>query len=498
VPASATNIELKPYAISNLTSDVNARPRISNDLDADIGIDAKYGINQNLTADFTYNTDFAQVEADEQQVNLTRFSLFFPEKRDFFLENQGIFSFGGAVTAGATAGTGDVPVLFYSRRIGLDAGRVVPIEAGGRLTGRLGRFSVGLLNMQSDRDPITDAPGANFTVARLKRDILRKSSIGALVTARSVGPRGGRNDAYGVDGAFSFYDNLTINTYWAQTRTDGLAGEETSYRAQLDYAGDRYGVQLERLAVGDAFNPEVGFIQRLNMRRSFGLFRFSPRLNSPRVRKIGWTGSVKHIANGTTGRLETRESDVAFTLDFQNSDQLTAGVLNTYDFLPLPFRVGRTTVLPVGEYDFTAARIGFTAGRQRKLSGSINAELGTFYTGDRKTLSLRGSRVNLSSQLTIEPSFSVNWIDLTEGSFTTTLVGTRVIYTVTPLMFTSALIQYNTDTQSVSSNVRLRWEYRPGSELFVVYNEQRDTLARRFPDLANRAFIIKVSRLLRF
>src|SRR6266850_4041837 len=165
-PAGSKHLEVKPYAISNVRSDMLATPKISNDLGGDVGLDVKYGITQNLTTDFTYNTDFAQVEADEQQVNLTRFSLFFPEKREFFLENQGTFSFGGSTSSG-----GDTPTLFYSRRIGLRQGQAVPIDAGGRVTGRVGRYSVGLLDIRSSDEPASQAPGTNFAVVRVKRDV---------------------------------------------------------------------------------------------------------------------------------------------------------------------------------------------------------------------------------------------------------------------------------------------------------------------------------------
>jgi hypothetical protein len=190
-PSVSTNLEIKPYAIASVTSDTLARPRLANDPSGDWGADLKYGLSESLTADFTYNTDFAQVEADEQQVNLTRFSLFFPEKRDFFLENQGTYEFGGvggSVAGGrsaAGAGTANVPVLFYSRRIGLDAGGgAVPILAGGRLSGRVGPFSVGVLNLQADAVPGRGVAATNFSVVRVKRDILRKSSIGGAYTRR--------------------------------------------------------------------------------------------------------------------------------------------------------------------------------------------------------------------------------------------------------------------------------------------------------------------------
>jgi hypothetical protein len=497
-PPGSRNLEIKPYAISDLTSDRNATPRVSNDVSGDIGLDVKYGLTQNLTADFTYNTDFAQVEADEQQVNLTRFSLFFPEKREFFLENQGTFSFGGAAP-NAWMGPSDTPILFYSRRIGLNRGRPVPIEVGGRMTGRLGRYSLGVLSMRADDEPVSGSRQTSFSVVRLKRDLLRRSSVGILFTGRSVGQSGiGTNTAYGLDGTFAFFDNLAINTYWARTQTEGLSGDESSYRAQLDYAGDRYGVQAERLVIGDHFNPEMGFLRRDDMRRNFGLFRFSPRPRSIKsVRKFSWSGSMDYAANGT-GRLETRALNGEFAIEFQNSDRFGVTYNDTYEFLPRPFPIGPGVTLPVGGYNFADLRVGMSFGQHRKLSGNVTAEHGTFYSGDRTAVSVSRGRVNVASQLSLEPTYSVNWVDLPQGSFTTHLVGSRVTYTMTPLMFTSALVQYNSASHAVMANVRLRWEYRPGSELFVVYNEERDTLGRRFPDLANRAVIVKINRLFRF
>ena len=498
-PSGVRNLEIKPYAISDLTSDLTASPTISNDLGGDVGVDVKYGLTPNLTADFTYNTDFAQVEADEQQVNLTRFSLFFPEKREFFLENQGTFAFGGAATSGRSAGAGDTPILFYSRRIGLHEGRAAPIQAGGRLTGRLGRFSLGVLNIQSSDEPRSGSRETNFSVVRVKRDLLRRSSIGALFTRRSVGQGGdGANDAYGVDGTFAFFDNLAINTYWARTRTAGLSGQDTSYRAHLDYRGDRYGARLERLVVGDHFNPEVGFVRRDDMRKSFARFRFSPRPRSMQsIRKLSWIGSLAYVENGA-GLLETRDRDAEFDIEFQNSDRFIVAYRDTYEFLTHPFPIAPGVTLPVGSYDYASVRTRFNFGQQRKISANISAEYGTFYSGHKTTIGLSRGRMNIRPQLSIEPSMSVNWVDLAEGAFTTSLVGSRVTYTMTPLMFVSALLQYNSSSHAVAANVRLRWEYRPGSELFVVFNEQRDTLARQFPALANRAVIVKINRLVRF
>ena len=497
-PSGAKNLEIKPYAISNATTQTSVAGN-GTDVDGDLGLDVKYGVTQNLTADLTYNTDFAQVEADQQQINLTRFSLFFPEKREFFLENAGTFVFGGVNTNNFGGGTSDAPILFYSRRIGLENGRAVPITAGGRLTGRAGRYAIGVLNVQSGEDDLAQARATNFSVVRLTRDILRKSSIGVMATGRNTADvTAGDSLAYGVDGTFGFYDNLTINTFWARTDTPGRAGDDVSYRTQLDYAGDRYGVQLEHLAIGDNFNPAVGFIRRDDLRRSFAQLRFSPRpRNSRIVRRYVYQASAGYIENGS-GLVETREREAEFGLEFQNTDRFNVTYNGTYEFLPAPFRISNTVTLPVGGYEFNNLAVGFNRAQRRRVSANFAAEYGTFYNGHRTAVSIGSGRASFSPKLAVEPTYSVNRVELLQGSFTTHLVGSRIIWTQTPMMFTSALIQYNSSTQSVSANVRLRWEYRPGSELFVVLNEDRDTRARRFPDVANRALIVKVNRLLRF
>ena len=493
-------LELKPYAISEVAGTRSGTPELSNDVAGDLGFDVKYGVTENLVADLTVNTDFAQVEADTQQVNLTRFSLFFPEKREFFLENQGTFAFGGARSTGARGGGTDVPVLFYSREIGLDRGQEVPMDVGGRLTGRAGRFSVGFMNIQTGDVPEVGVRSTNFTVARVRRDILRRSNVGVLFTGRSVSKGGaGSSETYGVDGVFSFYDNLNINTYWATTSTSERGGDDVRYRAQLDYNGDRYGVQAEQLVVGGDFSPEVGFLRRDDFDRRFGMFRFSPRPERiDAVRKFTFQGQVAYVLD-RAGLLETRENQGQVGIEFENADMFNLTHTDSYEFLKQPFRIAPGVTIPVGGYAFQDTQVSYTLGPQRMLAGMVSVQRGSFFSGDKTTVGFSRGRIELTPQLSVEPGVSFNRVDLPEGQFTTNLVTTRTTYTVTPLMFVSALLQYNLSADSLSTNVRLRWEYQPGSELFVVYNEQRDTLApTRFPELENRAFIVKINRLFRF
>ena len=496
VPSGAKNLEVKPYVTGDLTSNLAATPRISNKTGSDAGVDVKYGVTQNLTADVTINTDFAQVEADEQQINLTRFSLFFPEKREFFLENAGTFDFGGS--GGFGGGGGNTPTLFYSRRIGLEQNQVVPVRAGGRLTGRVGQFNVGVMNIQTGDAPTVGTRGVNFAAVRVKRDLFRRSSIGAIFTRRSIAVSGiGSNETYGVDGAFSFFDDLSLNAYWARTYTAGLGPADESYRGRLDYNGDRYGLQLAQLVVGRDFNPEVGFVPRADIRRSFGSFRFSPRPDNATIRKLSWTASVDHVANGQ-GRLESRDLSASFSVELESSDVIRATVTETYEFLERPFALGQGVTVPPGGYSFGTVTAGYNFGQQRRIFGNLSVEHGGFYDGHATAVTFRAGRAEVNPRLTLEPSVSINWIETGLGSFRSDLIGTRVTFTATPRMFASALVQYNSRTRSVSSNIRFRWEYQPGSEMFVVYNEQRDTLSHRFPDLTDRAVIVKINRLFRF
>jgi Domain of unknown function (DUF5916) len=513
LPPAGRNLEIKPYALGRMTTDRLQNPPTSNDGDADLGGDMKYGVTANLTADLTLNTDFAQVEIDEQQVNLTRFNLFLPEKREFFLEGRGLFDFG---RGGAGAGVGgvpgvgfnlpsDVPYLFYSRRIGLNRNRVVPIDVGGRLTGKIGGWGLGVLNIQAGDESVSRTPPTNFTVLRVKRDILRRSTIGAMFTNRNklASNLAGSNQAYGLDAAFGFYQNVSTGAYFARTDTPDLDGDDTSYQAKFDWVPDRYGVRAEILKVGKAFNPEVGFLRRTDFTRSFASGRFSPRPKAMRrVRKFTFEGIIEYFENGA-GAVESRQQTGRFNVELDNSDVFNLEANANYDLLVAPFTPpGSDVAIPVGDYHYNDMSATYSMGSQRRLSGNVGLQLGEYYNGTIAALTFSQGRFEILKQFSVEPRFSISHIELPASAFTTKQVGARTDYGFSPRMFASALLQYSTADHTFSSNVRFRWEYRPGSEFFVVWTDEQDTSPlepqRGSIALRNRAFVIKTTRLFRF
>jgi hypothetical protein len=418
------------------------------------------------------------------------------------------FGRGGPGSGGGTDGGGtpsDTPYLFYSRRIGLNGNRVIPIDAGGRLTGKVGSFAVGLMNIRAGGvEPTTTqplTPATNFTVVRVKRDILRRSNIGAMFTNRSnlASVVAGSNQGYGVDASFAFHQNISTGAYYARTTTPARIGDDDSYQFKFDYVPDRYGVRAEYLKVGANFNPEVGFLRRSDFAKSFLSLRFSPRPRDSRlVRKYSWEGTLEYFENGA-GWLESRQLAGRFGVEFNNSDRFSLDVNDNFEALFSPFAVQRNVMIPAGRYSFSDVAVAYNFGQQRPVSGNVSLLRGSFYDGTITTFGFSGARVEILKQFSLEPRVSINRAQLPAGDFTTRLLGSRADYAFSPMMFASALLQYSSSERTFSSNLRFRWEYRPGSEFFLVWTDEHDTFrARPETRLRNRAFVVKLTRLFRF
>lgn len=508
-PRGGLNLDFKPYALGSALTNRAALPMIINRRDGNVGGDLKWGITSQLVADLTYRTDFAQVEDDDAQVNLTRFSLINAEKREFFLEGQDAFAFGGQGGGGLSANSGPgfnasgvgnttdlSPIMFYSRRIGLVNGAIAPIVGGGRVLGRVGRWQIGALDMRTEAVPSVSAPSADFSVLRVNRDVGRRSRLGLMATSRN--PNSGVDNVVGgVDALLNLRDNLQVTGFAAKSRTDGKAGDQTSYRTKFDLNGDRYGLILEHLFVGDGFTPDVGFLRRSAFRRSLALARVSPRpKNIPLVRRFTYQGSADYITT-PSGRLQSEEFKGAFIAELSNGDVFNGEVSQAFERLDAPFTVARGVKIPVGSYRYNLAKATYTFGTQRPVSGAVILARGSFYDGTLSEVTWRG-RLDIVPQFVVEPTLSFNHVDGPYGRGNTNLLGSRFTYTLSPRTYAAALVQYQSRTQSVATNVRLRWEYKPGSELFMVYSDGRNTIAPGFPTLDNRSIVVKATRLFRW
>jgi len=480
------NLYLKPY----LSTPLVRRQQDDVDFIPEVGFDVKYGVTTGLTLDLTVNTDFAQVEADEQQINLTRFSLFFPEKREFFLENANIFQFGSAGRGfGATEGREVIP--FFSRRIGISQGRLVPILGGVRLTGTAGKYRLGILSMQEDE--VEGASSTNFSVARVRRDLFLSSDIGGIFINKQAG--GGQfNRTYGGDVNLKFFTYLDISSFLLKTETTGIKGQDAAADLTVGWWDRFWEIEAQYLSIQENFNPEVGFAPRTGIKKSRGRLALHPRPGErvPRVREFRPSVEVEHITN-QENVLETRILDTGFAIDLQNSALIWMGREARFERLDEPFFIRPNQSIPVGDYQFTEYRVYFSSDRSRMFSGVFRAGTGGFYDGDKDSY---------SAELSFQPSYQfgaeVFWthddITLPSGDFTTTLTTTRLRYSFTTTMFLNALIQYNSTLREISSNIRFNFIYKPLSDFFLVYNERRATTG----EVVERALIAKLTYLFDF
>jgi hypothetical protein len=456
------------------------------------GVDVKYSLTPSLTLDATYRTDFAQVEADQQQVNLTRFNLFFPEKRDFFIENATTFNFGG------TSGSNSNLVPFFSRRIGLsNTGTPVPITGGARITGQINRYDVGFLTMKTEAFGLT--PSNTYVVGRAKRNLLRNSWVGMLATSRDSAQAGDYNRVYGADAHFQFYERLEFDTYILQSQTPGKPTRDTARKFQTAWRDEEFNATAEYSTVQANFNPEVGFVRRGANNQYSGDFAWRPLLRkSDLIRNLNFATSIDYFENSETGTIETRTHEANAGIQFENNGAITVSVNQTFDRLAEAFVIRRGTPdisIGPGDYKYLTYGLSASSGQSRKFSVNGNFNNGAFWNGRRKSIG-GGFVWNPDEHLGVEITYSQNRVKLPEArSFTTQLVGSRAIYAFSPRLFLNAFIQYNADTHQVSSNIRLDFIHHPLSHLYVVYNDRRDTVSGQ---LIERALTLKLTNLFNF
>jgi hypothetical protein len=494
------DLKFIPYVLGAVNQDYTRVAEDRVDRDGDVGLDIKWGVRPSLTLDATINTDFAQVEADEEQVNLTRFDLFFPEKRPFFLENASTFQFGQPQSID----------LFFSRRIGLSAtGVPIDIHGGARLSGKVaGSWNIGVLDIQTDHLDVAGgrvAPDTNFSVLRAQKEIGR-SSYGAIFVGRyATGDTAGFakwNRAYGVDANIQVSPAQRVSTFFARTDTPGAIGSDYAGRAFYNFTNNLWQVSGGYSQVGERFNPEVGFLPRRGYRRPEFRAFFQPQ-----PKTIKWIRRVApHLSYnsywGFDGQLQSSMMHVhpfeiqpaqggrfGWFFDRNQDNPLTPFVVYNRD--------GNRVVIPAGEYTWYQHAFEYHHNPSARVTGTARVRVGDFYDGDFNSLELTSDY-----RLTARATASIGWtrqdVDLPTGSFVANLIPIKASYAFTTLASLSALVQYNGQTAQFSSNIRLALLNRSGTGLFVVYNDRRDTTSFTPLESLGRSFIVKYTRLFDF
>ncbi len=472
--ASAT-----PYALSSVRRNF-ATP--DTEVGVEVGGDVKLGLTSSLTLDLTVNTDFAQVEVDEQQVNLTRFNLFFPEKRPFFLENAGTFS----------VGTSQSTELFFSRRIGIAADRQeVPLLGGGRVSGNIGGLTVGVLDIQTDSRG--DIPANNFAAVRVLQPLPSRSQLGAIAVSRlNTDSTADYNLTVGVDGRLGIGRYLLVDGYAAKTETPGRTGPDHAFNLGATYAGRNLLLSASYREVARDFNPEVGFLSRSDTR--FVSARIQTFLRMPESSPIKeLRPHISYRENiGFDGLSETRLLHFDSHFDFRSGAFFQLPAFNlTREGLRVPFEIAPGIVIPAGTYDNAEWGFEYYTNRSAPVSLSGRIDIGGFYSGRRagtsSTLTVRTGRTAVSLR------GSVYDIRLPEGEFVSSLLGLQLAYTFTPGIYLQSLAQYNNQTEVIQANLRFGWLSRAGTGLFLVYND----IERTGPDAGpqQRAFLVKFTRM---
>ncbi len=465
-------VEIKPYASGGWRegAPLIGQPGFDVGVQAKVGLEvAKIGITPSLTAEFTANPDFGQAEVDSQVVNLSRFSVFFPEKRDFFLENAGVFLFGRT----------EANQLFFTRRIGLtDNGAPVPIDYGAKLTGKIGPYNVGVLQVQTRKLGNSSSgfgiPRQHFTVARIKRDILKRSFIGAMFVNRqgaisSGGPR--YNRGAGIDAEFNLTDHYQIKAFVMGTATPGVRSSFISGRIDSRFENNLWRFITVYEDIGSNFNPEVGFVERNGIHQYFGQVAYKPRPRFiPHVREMEFETQIEYYTD-RRGKLATKQIELSWDTQFKNSSNLfVRPIENVTDVLNTPFEIRRGIIIPPGTYNFNRPQASFTSDSSKRLILTGRYKWGGFYSGKRDEIS-GGITFRPNEHLLFDFTDRFNNVRLPQGNFTTNLFAGRVNYNFSRQLLTSALLQVNSAARISTINVRFRYIYRPNSDLFIIYNQ---------------------------
>lgn len=458
-------LDLIPYLTGGISKkqNIDAKPVI------DGGLDAFYNITPSLKAALTLNTDFAQTEVDEKQINLTRFNLFFPEKRDFFLDGANYFTFGINGDSENPQGTQMIP--FFSRRIGLDGnGNPVAIKYGGKFTGKIGNWNIGALHIKDNNE--WDNPG--YTVGRISGNFGKQSSIGIIGTNGNAFS-GVKNTLAGFDlrlasSQISGNKNITYNLYGLKSFTTGLTGNDVSFGTEINYPNDLFNLRAGYFQIGENFTPGLGFVPRKNIRNIYGGIGIGPRPKNSPVMQLKTGIKYAFISNLKTGDLQTSQIDLNLTdIIFLSGDIISLSSQYQYEFLEKDFNIYDTFVIPADKYNFWRYSLQLTSAKRRNLWLATKLGAGSFYSGKRTDwLVQAGYKVIVPVYIGVESDRK--WVDLPQGSFVTQIYRVNLNFLFSPNLSWYNYAQYENQTETIGWQSRLQWIIKPGKEIFLTFN----------------------------
>lgn len=477
-------IRIRPYAVAGRESLDAATPPRSPHMFGDVGIDdLKITVTSNLTADVAVNPDFAQTEIDDQRVNLTRFSLFFPEKRQFFVEGAESLRMGDP-SAGGFGDSRDFE-LFHSRRVGLsDRGEPISLVAGSKLTGKVRGVDVGMLAARTASH--RGRPGETFGVARFRRELLGRSYVGAIATTRAM-EGAAANTTLGADARFVLWRYLAITGLAARV-DDGSGKPRWARQAGMTWDKDVFQAHVAHLGIDSQFDPGLGFVRRHD-RRTEASVVFAPRPSGGPVRQFEFSPEVR-VHHDSDGQLLTRETSFGSEISFQSGDEVDLSVQNTYENVLESFEVG-DVALSAQRYRWTSAEIMYRSFDGRRVSPNVQIEWGGFYTGNRRSIEL-STDYRPGRHLTLQPEYEFNDIDLPEGAFQAHLFGLRSDIAFNRNLLTSVFFQYNSDGELAATQVRLNYIFRDIDNFYIVFNDTR-FIAGPTSGRSNRSLVAKIT-----
>jgi len=497
------NLEIQPFVIGGVQNDLQTE--FQTDRLSDIGFDTKVNITSNLVADLTLNTDFAQVEADQERVNLTRFSLYFPEKRDFFLEGAEIFSTGSSGRRYGRSMGGSAPTIFYSRRIGIHSGRQIPLWGGAKITGKIGKTTIGVLNMQGrqttyyDDDDEEDVvvPTTNYSAFRIKQDIFSRSSIGLVLTNNVEKNNVRNNQAFAVDSRLSFTPTLNLTTLISGTHTSDESNKNNkSVHANLSWRTDRYSASFTHTDIQPNFNAEMGYVRRTDIRSTSGSFSFSPRSKRFKsVRKFYYSVRGSYLTDQNNFLMD-RDINFSYSIWFQSSARFSIHIGREYEFLTENWEVRDGIEINKGVYEGNELSTRLSTNPSKPLSAEFNLSVSEYYGGTRYRV---GGELQWTgfNRFRFDTDYGINQVKLPHAEFKTYTVSNRFVYAFSTDMFVKAYIQYNSDRLRFdgrikwNANILFRYIYRPGSDFYLVYNQEQ-LVGKNNNELTNRTIMAKV------